>query len=180
LINRILWQLETFPWEEDEVVCRRTPITFIDAQAEIWTALLCAVPLWVPPRGELEAQGVASIVRSAAEQGVTRITLIPSQLSLLLDMYSRSLASDWPSLKHVTISGESASSRLVSSFTALLPDVTLVNLYGSTEVAGDVTYSRLDTLAKIDGPSAPIGIPISGNTVYILGRSNDGRWIEAP
>ena len=33
-----------------EVACRRTPLTFVDSMAEIFSALLCCIPLWLPDK----------------------------------------------------------------------------------------------------------------------------------
>ena len=45
LINRLTWQLNEFPWlpGREEVVLQRTPLTFVDSLAEIFSAILSAV-----------------------------------------------------------------------------------------------------------------------------------------
>ena len=43
LLNRIAWQWATFPFSPGEVVFRRTPLIFVDAIAEIFSALLSLV-----------------------------------------------------------------------------------------------------------------------------------------
>ena len=45
LINRLAWQFNEFPWlpGREEVVLQRTPLTFVDSIAEIFSALLSAV-----------------------------------------------------------------------------------------------------------------------------------------
>lgn len=167
LINRIVWQMDTFPWDLDELVCRRTPLTFVDSLAEMLAPLLCGIPLWVPPFKQIEEEGIHSIVELAAEAGVSRITLIPSQLQQLLRLTPD--LKTWTSLRYVTISGEKASMQLVRSFLSECPNVTLLNIYGSTEVAGDVTFAVLnDYVNTHDHVNAPIGHPIINNTVYLL------------
>ena len=171
LINRLVWQIDTLPWQEDECACRRTPITFVDALAEIFSALLCGVPMWVPPLRQIEEQGIHSIVEAAAEAGVTRITMIPSQLEQMLRLCTDLPA--WTALKYVVISGERASMDLVHAFHVVCPEVTLVNLYGSTEVAGDVTYAILNDHLHHDLVNAPIGMPIQNNSIYLLQIPDD-------
>lgn len=176
LINRLVWQIDTFPWGEDEVACRRTPITFVDALAEIFSALLCGVPLWVPNLRQIEEQGMHSIVGEAAEAGVTRITMIPSQLHHMLRFADDLLT--WTALRFVIISGEKASMDLVRAFIAVCPEVTLVNLYGSTEVAGDVTYAILNRHLNHHHANAPIGLPIDNNSIYLLKISDEDHELQ--
>jgi hypothetical protein len=45
--------------EKGEIVCRRTPLTFVDSIAEIFGALLAGVPLWAPPPLAVKQQGIA-------------------------------------------------------------------------------------------------------------------------
>jgi hypothetical protein len=83
--------------------------------------------------------GIAEI---AAKAGVTRITMLPSQLSTALRMLP-DIGAIWPSLRIVTISGEACQPSLIGRFKKSLKDTTLINIYGSTEVGADVTYAVL-------------------------------------
>ena len=46
LISRLTWQLNEFPWlpGREEIALQRTPLTFVDSLAEIFSAILSAVP----------------------------------------------------------------------------------------------------------------------------------------
>ena len=183
LLNRIAWQLKTFPFQEGEVVCRRTPLVFVDAMAEIFSALVGMVDLWCPPRDRMLAEGIGGVAAQANESGVSRLTLLPSQLQQALILHPN-LAEIWPALRIVFVSGEECTAALVKLMKERLPDVTLVNLYGSTEVAGDVSYAVLhtglysstQTLAAIPTASTddvkmdkiPIGCALEGNHIFIV------------
>ena len=91
--------------------------------------MLAAIPLFVPLAERLKSGGLASIIEVAALMNVTRITLLPSQLSLLLRQVPN-LQEVFTSLKLVIVSGESCPASLVSHFSSVLPAVTLLNLYG--------------------------------------------------
>eukprot|EP01032_Pedospumella_encystans_P027253 gene27253-30807_t len=71
LVNRIAWQMKHFPVAPGEVVCRRTPLVFVDAMAEIFSALVCMVPLWSPPVDRLRAEGIGGIAAEAHQAGVS-------------------------------------------------------------------------------------------------------------
>jgi acyl-coenzyme A synthetase/AMP-(fatty) acid ligase/acyl carrier protein len=59
-------------------------------------------------------------------------------------------------------SGEPLSDSLVERFASFVPEARLVNLYGSSEVAGDVTFGQVEP-GRCD-----IGRPIANTTVRIL------------
>lgn len=169
LLHRIRWQYQQFPYQSDEVVCRRSPLTFIDSLAEIFCPLLSCIPLWVPLMESIQFGGLMSLVPSANDAGVTRVTVLPSQLEQLLNSMeeaathtfhnpdgiatcqgtdgstSHVLVNEWDTLRMVAVSGESLPPHVVQKCAAVLPRITLVNLYGSTEVTGDVTFSVLLT-----------------------------------
>ena len=92
-----------------EVAMRRTPLTFVDAVAEIFAPLLAGVPLWAPPAGTVRSGGLAAVAVAAAAAGVTRVTVLPSQLALTLRMCP-DVGVHWPSLTFVHVSGEACPS----------------------------------------------------------------------
>ena len=148
LCNRLCWQFRRFPFQEGDLVCRRTPITFVDAVAEIFGALLGGATLWLPSGGRVMREGVTKeLVTEAALAGVTHITMLPSQLRAMLQLHPQ-LGMTWSSLRMLVVSGEAMDQTLAMQFLAVAPQATLVNLYGSTEVAGDVTYAVLATSRK--------------------------------
>lgn len=210
LISRITWQWNKFPFLpsnslNSELVCRRTPLIFVDSMAEIFSALLAGIPIWSPSLELLRTEGLPGIVPLASQMEVTRITLLPSQLSQMLDLYKdSSFSTSWQSLLMIIVSGESCPPSLVKNFRNSKSKATLINLYGSTEVSGDVTFSVvsigdnpadileeyeidclpwLDSqmssigqccLAKEDTASVPIGMAMDNNIVLLL-RDTDSN-----
>jgi acyl-coenzyme A synthetase/AMP-(fatty) acid ligase/outer membrane protein assembly factor BamB len=193
LRNRVEWGWESFPFDSntEERVLRRTPLTFVDALAEIFCPLLCStahVALWVPSRDRMLTKGIDEDFSEVASRNqVSRITLVPSQLRVLLSVVP-DMASVWPSLKVVFVSGEALPSTLVCSFSSSLPNCTLVNLYGSTEMAGDVTYIKMHpptraattttSTATLPGFSSRIGYVIDGNVLDIVVAASEGSGVN--
>lgn len=187
LLNRIAWQWRRFPFLPGEVACRRTPLVFVDAMAEIFGALLSMTPLWCPPKQRLAAEGIGGIAAEANEAGVSRITLLPSQLHQALQLYA-DLGEVWQSLRTVFVSGEECTAGLVRLAKERLFEVTLVNLYGSTEVAGDVSFAVLSGGAESSAQDAssahvhsavPVGEPIEGNYLFVVSCQDDeGRELS--
>jgi outer membrane protein assembly factor BamB/acyl-CoA synthetase (AMP-forming)/AMP-acid ligase II len=206
LINRLIWQysrypfrFEASPWNVDpdvgcvtgSVVCRRTPLVFVDSVVEIFGPILAGVPLYAPPSSVLRQGDMFQLATMASRHQVTHCTMLPSQLDLLCSRaQSQHTISKlpettmWPTLQVLFVSGESCSPQVVRKFHATVtrnnsgistrfvgsPSCLLVNLYGSTEVAGDVCCAEL----TLDcGNDIPIGTEIiPGNYLYVARRTD--------
>jgi amino acid adenylation domain-containing protein len=165
VINRCQWMWETVPFEQGEVCCQKTSLSFVDSVWEIFGPLLRGVPLFVIPDHAL--QDPVHLVSMLAQQRVTRIVMVPSLLSVLLHTHE-DLASQLPQLNVWTSSGEALSTHLCDDFHAKLPGRLLLNLYGSSEVAADATWHN--TSARQSRDTVPIGRPISNTRAYIFDR----------
>ncbi|HEX7700769.1 MAG TPA: amino acid adenylation domain-containing protein, partial [Kofleriaceae bacterium] len=158
--HALLWRFHALalamPFASGEVACHRTPPTFIDAYAEVFGPLLHGVPVFVLPHPFEVRDLVAAIER----EHVTRLLLVPSILALLLDARP-----DLSSVRLVATSGEALPSTLARRFHAAAPGVRLVNIYGSTEVAGDATVGDV-TWPVSD--RVTIGKPLAGVTATIV------------
>jgi non-ribosomal peptide synthetase component F len=110
-----------------------------------------------------------ALVDTLAAYRVTRIMLLPSMLKTLLSQLPN-VAERLPALWLWTVSGDVMPRQLAVEFRALLPQASLVNVYGSTEVAADVTFwSLTPTTVLPDSPTVPIGFPIANVQVHLLG-----------
>ena len=96
---------------------------------------------------------------------------MPSLLALLLDACP-DLATRAPALRLVATSGEPLPEGLARRFYAAAPAIRLVNIYGSTEVAGDATLGEV----PLEVPERiTIGRPLTGVVVELLGE--DGQRV---
>jgi acyl-coenzyme A synthetase/AMP-(fatty) acid ligase len=191
LLNRLSWQYTRFSFDYNEVVIRRTPLSFIDSIVEIIGSVLGLVPIYAPPFEVITNYGIYGLIDACNDIGVTRITLLPTQLDLLFKLQVSHTAEElhhrWSSLKYVVVSGSPCSLSLVKEFKKMLPFAYLINLYGSTEVAGDVLYAVLcvpddadiadsaedGVFTNIIGDEIPIGIPMSNTVVYVRGLDDE-------
>ena len=164
-MNRFSWMWEAYPFLEGETCCQKTPLGFVDSIWEIFGPLLKGVPSVILP-GEALIEPTR-LVELLSQHQVTRIVLVPSLLRLLLDGVEE-LQTRVPKLRLWTCSGEPLPHDLVERFCEQLPGATLLNIYGSSEVAADVTWhevSRGDHTAH-----APIGRPINNVKIFLLDR----------
>lgn len=170
VMNRFRWMYRRYPFRAGEVSSGRTPLSFVDSVWETFGPLCAGVPTCILP--DAVTTDPARLIALLASNSVTRLTLVPSLLDALLyvrpDMPSR-----LPALTHWTLSGEAFPRNLAERLRAgrgnVEPALTILNLYGSTEVAADAT--SYEVRGDEAGAIIPIGQPIDGVTTYVL----DGR-----
>ncbi|MGE0492472.1 MAG: condensation domain-containing protein [Vulcanimicrobiota bacterium] len=138
-VHRLDWGSRELPLAPDEVVGQRASLGFVDSIAELFSPLLSGARLVFLPELDSLSRWTAQLRR----QRVTRLLVVPSLLATLLES-----SLDLPALKLVVSSGEALPSSLARLFARRLPQARLVNLYGSTEVAGDITWSHDSSLGR--------------------------------
>ena len=162
-VNRLAWMWERFPFESHEKCCVKTSLSFVDSIWEIFGPLLKGVRMTLIPDDAVK--DIPRFVQILAHTKITRIVLVPSLLQSILDTVPN-IQSKLPALKIWSSSGESLSKELAEQFRTSLPDRTLLNLYGSSEVAADVTF--YDCSERRSGSKMLIGRPINNTQTYIL------------
>ncbi len=131
---------------------------------EIFGPLLAGCPLVIIPDDTV--RDIEQLIAVLAEQRVTRLVLVPSLLEAMLQYGD--LAARLPALALWVTSGEQLTTDLCGRFHARVPGRTLLNLYGSSEVAADATWYV--TGGEAPGRPIPIGRPITNMQVYVLDR----------
>jgi amino acid adenylation domain-containing protein len=165
-LNRLAWMWRTYPFEPGEVCCQKTSLSFGDSIWENFGPLLRGIPLVIIPDDAVKDP--RQLVAELGAHGVTRIVLVPSLLRVLLEQ-EESLAEKLPRLKYWTCSGEALPLKLARSFKQELPAAVMINLYGSSEIAADVTCYEVTEPERLE--SIPIGRPIDNTKPYILDSS---------
>src|SRR5205085_886130 len=76
-------------------------------------------------------------------------------------------------------SGESLRVELAQRFLELMPQSQLLNLYGSSEVAADVTAFAVGS-GSAQPACMPIGTPIANTQIYLLDRHKQPKPVGVP
>ncbi|MUG91084.1 amino acid adenylation domain-containing protein [Scytonema sp. UIC 10036] len=164
-VNRCIWMWNQYPFTSNEVCCHKTTLNFVDSVWEIFGALLKGLKVVILPHSS--SANPQEIIGFLHEAKVTRIILVPSLLQALLKTRP-DLGEALPALKIWTVSGERLTRNLLQKFRASVPHGILLNLYGSTEVAGDVTWAEFaGDIRKLER-DVPIGQPILNAEIHIL------------
>ncbi|KAH9613284.1 hypothetical protein KSS87_001543 [Heliosperma pusillum] len=173
VLNRFLWMQELYQLSKnDDVLLFKTSISFIDHLQEFLAPMLAGCTLVIPPFDELK-KNIFGLVDVINEYSITRLTAVPSLIRTILptleEQYSEGIES---SLKMLVLSGEAFPISLWSMLSRILPHTSILNIYGSTEVAGDCTYfdcKRLPSILELENLSiVPIGKPIFNCDVEIV------------
>lgn len=208
MMNRLRWMSDQWPFATDEVCCQRVDHVFIDFVAEMFGPLSSGIPILVVPCPV--RQNPVLLKNFIRKNGVTRITLVPTLARLLIetaattstgaatsiilpsspltshDASITSAHSEFGTVRLWILSGEALAWDVARGLAQLsLPTSRILNLFGSTEVAADVTFQSLspsDVLVQGDNcrnlakrqldngctPSVPIGQAISGCGVELM------------
>ncbi|MEL7406747.1 MAG: amino acid adenylation domain-containing protein, partial [Cyanobacteria bacterium J06558_2] len=136
ILNRLHWMWSMLPFAADEVCVQKTSINFVDHVAEIFSPLLKGIPLIIVPE-EIRSD-ISQLINLLEKQKITRIVLVPSLLKGMLDSMPQH-SSQLKHLSYVFCSGEALPLSLAEAFYQKLNSARLFNLYGSSEIAADVT-----------------------------------------
>nr|WP_165777530.1 non-ribosomal peptide synthetase [Amycolatopsis antarctica] len=151
LLARHAWYAAEFPFRDGETVLAHGSPAFVDTVNEVLGALLNGATV-VP------AEGGDQLVELLTRYRPSRMVSTPSLLGALLDDDPNLLASCslWIS------SGEAMPPAFPAHLARVLPGARLVNLYGTTETAGD------SLVAHCEKQAPGLGEPIAGTSVRLL------------
>ncbi|CAN1246410.1 Putative acyl-activating enzyme 19 [Linum grandiflorum] len=182
LLNRFQWMHELYPADSEEILIFKASISFIDHLQEFLCAMLSACTVVIPPSRELR-DNPSSIVNFLQAYSVNRLTIVPSLTKAIVPaLRNNHKLRIQNSLKLLILSGEVLSLSLWDTLCNLLPKTSILNIYGSTEVSGDCTYfdcKKLPMMLETEElSSVPVGVPISGCAVEIIGEDVASDWGE--
>ena len=167
-VNRCHWLWNTFGFGAGEVFALRTTLNFIDSWWEIFGALGHGVPLQIVP--DDVATDPLRLPGFLARTGVTQLVLVPALLRALLEQVVV-VDTPLPALRCCIVSGEPLPPALVTESRRLLPGMTLLNTYGTTEI-WDATVFDTRELAS-NAARVPIGRPVGNARVYIVDAAGE-------
>ncbi len=180
IVSRCQALAQLYPWEPEQRVLLRTSLAFIDGLTEWFSALDGGATLVAYPGPEQPDPD--HFLDFCCTHQIQRFTLVPSWLGALL----RS-SRPWPqSLRLCISSGEPLRPDLVRAFQTRCQAI-LLNLYGSTECAGDVSW--FDTRWLDPGAAqVPLGVPLGQARIWVgddfgypLPEGEEGEiWVAGP
>ena len=159
-VNRIY--AEHYPFQPDESIPVKTTLSFVDSLWEMFGAWLNGLTATLIP--DSHVKDPAMLVNDLESCGATRLVFVPSLLRALFES-EIDLSKKLSKLKHWISSGETLTVDLSETFAKILPNATLTNIYGTSEV-WDVC--RCDSDERSGGQAIPMGRLIKNMRAYIL------------
>ncbi|MFN6461423.1 MAG: non-ribosomal peptide synthetase [Nostoc sp. DedVER02] len=103
---------------------------------------------------------------------ITVVELVPALFGSLLEYTSQLPISEreLPDLKWMMVVGESVSVSWVNKWLKIYPSIKIVNAYGPTEAADDITQFIVDKPFDENQRTVPIGKPLANLNLYILDK----------
>ena len=178
-LNRLQWMWSSYPFATGELICFKTSVQFVDCLWEILGGILQGAPVVIASNEDVADPTL--LLDLIHTHQVTRLSLVPTYISVLLTC-SPTAQQKLSSLRVCVSSGEPLPLPSAELLLSVLPHCTVLNLYGSSEVAADVCFyelnsAKLQQLIQQDSPlsSIPIGEPIANTDVHIIPSSSGGR-----
>ena len=162
----------TFAIAAQDVLGNQTPFFFDASAKDIYLMLCTGATLEVLPT-ELFSFPVR-LVQYMNQRRVSVICWVPTALAIVTQL-NTFLAVVPEALRRVFFVGEVFPMKQLRKWLAALPEVSFVNLYGSTELAGICCYYEIP--GAVEG-SLPIGKPLPNCEVFLLDA--DGKFIDTP
>jgi amino acid adenylation domain-containing protein len=163
-VHHMAWMQAAYPLRADDVVLQKTPSAFDASVWEVFSPVLYGASLVLArPDGHRDPAYLAEAIE---RHGVTVVQFVPSLLKAFVEVTAPARCA---TLRRVFCGGEALPPTLVARVHELLPSVSVINLYGPTETAIDVSHwaCARDTSAH----AVPIGRPIANTQLYVLDRA---------
>ena len=149
--------------QPSDVCCLNSSLSFGITASRLFFPLVQGVPVVV--FDEDTVKGIHQFARSLDEHRISSVFMVPALLRRILLLRQRGACS-LQSLRTVTVTGATLTVDLIRLFRRLLPDVALINVYGSTET-GTTAALRLHGAHSPEGPDS-IGKAAPNTQIYVL------------
>ena len=170
MMNHLNSKVHLLNLGSDSVVAQTAPTTFDVAIWQFCAALLAGGTVRVV--AQEAAQDPHELVHLLSADKITHIELVPT---VLREFLRETSDRRFPALQYMLVTGEELPLRLAKDWVSRFPDVPLVNAYGPTECADDVTHSIINAASLASG-TVPIGLPIPNIALHVL-ELVDGAWL---
>nr|CDS26015.1 AMP dependent ligase [Hymenolepis microstoma] len=183
MANRLSWQ-----WSAESPLAGiegpsliKTSCLFVDSFTEMFGPLLGGRPIVVSGTSQITCERLVADIeilkRLVSQYQITQLTSVPTQLELWLNQMDDE-GMDFKSLRAIVSSGQvlpyNLALKIFEGFGK--GNLRLINLYGSTEVAGDITAFTFNSKEEVSKAAIklpvgsfvlPVGKPISNIEIYV-------------
>ena len=161
--------IEVFDFSADDIQGNQIPFYFDASTKDLYTTLILGCTTKIISKGFFSQPG--RLAQTLIDNNITSICWVPSALSML-SMFNVFQKIKPTGLKRVLFVGEPMPAKQLNIWMDALPNVRYINLYGSTENAGNSLYYEIKEKIN-DGERVPIGKSFSCSEVFLLDDSDN-------
>lgn len=159
---------KTFIISNEEVIGNQTPFYFDASAKDIYLMLKTGAKMVIIPTQLFATPWL--LVEYMNTKKVTTINWVPSALSIIskLNIFDELLPEY---LTKVFFVGEAFQVKQLKKWQKALPDISYINLYGSSEMAGVCCYYIVED--NFEKEALPIGKPLCNSQIFLVDETNN-------
>lgn len=163
---------EMFGFSQEDILGNQFPFYFDASTKDLFSCLKCGLTVHIIPKKYFSFP--VYLIHYLIDHRITAIIWVPSALSLVANGNCLEEIGVPDSLKKVLFVGEQMPVRQLNYWKRHMPETEFINIYGSTEVAGNFLYYRYEEMLP-DDSRLPTGKPFPDTKVFLL--AEDGKEI---
>jgi amino acid adenylation domain-containing protein len=163
---------EMFNFRDTDVLGNQFPFYFDASTKDIFCCLKCGITTHIIPKEYFSFP--QSLIQYLIDHQITRIIWVPSALVLVANADAFSLVGVPSKIEKVFFVGEQMPVKQLNYWKKALPNTDFINIYGSTEVAGNFLYFQYDTLLD-ESKRLPTGKRFPNTKVFLM--NEEGKEI---
>lgn len=164
LMRYIDWAIQAYEVEAGEGVPVHSSLMYDLTVTSFWVPLLAGRPVILLPE-ERGVEALVATVRPGSNFSLVKLT--PSHLDMLAQQVSPDSVAGWT--RSLVLGGEALRAESLSFWREHAPETRIFNEYGPAETVVGCSVYEVQRGTSATGP-VPIGQPISGARLYVLGR----------
>ncbi|MDO5131494.1 MAG: AMP-binding protein [Eubacteriales bacterium] len=165
LISFVDTFVEMFGFTQDDVLGNQFAFYFDASTKDLFACLKCGLTVHIIPKVFFSFP--QKLVPYLMEHQITKIIWVPSALVLVANADSLETIGVPGALEDIFFVGEQMPVRQLNYWKAHLPQARFVNIYGSTETAGNFLFHVYDEILP-DDARLPTGRPFPNTKVFLL------------
>ena len=154
-----------FNFSEDEIIGNQTPFFFDASGKDIYMMLKLGCTVEILPSTLFMLP--PELIDYLNQKKVTFASWVPTVLSIVSMLNPFSMVKPI-TLKRVFFVGEVMPMKHLNKWRRELPNISYVNLYGQSELAGICCYYEVKDKSFEDSETLPIGVPLDNCRIYLM------------
>ncbi|GAA1939034.1 amino acid adenylation domain-containing protein [Amycolatopsis minnesotensis] len=168
MVNHLRAKIDDLDLSGEDRIVQNAPLSFDISVWQMMDALLLGGTVRVVDRDT--ASDPSALFGVTESEGVTILEVVPSLLRAALDVWDDGgKVPELALLRSLVVTGEALPPDLCVRWFERFGAIPMVNAYGPTECADDVTHAVITPSGGLEGPRVPIGHAVRNTRLYVLG-----------